>query len=419
MVRQTVPRRAVLALTGSALFSGCLTTSRESTKPTQSMTKTDSRPAVEGSWPQLGQNAGHSGYNPTVPATYSDLRWKTETEGPLTTPTVVNDRVYITRGKPTDSGPEATLEAYNLNTGKREWVTSLDTSFVFHAPLSDLRPIYHDGVLYLNIDEKFVAIDADTRETLWRTSAFKTFINDPPVVTDDAIYGAGFEGLSCFEHDGSKRWTFTPNGRTLHLGVPSILDDTVYTTVNGDLTALETTTGKVKWRKPSKNTFFSVIVTENEIIQAGDDVLVSELDGTKRWQAPNVPKASIRPAVGESGVFLADHFRNVVARELDSGDARWKTVLKGDRAQGTMPTVTDGAVNLLRSDEENITMYSLNAVDGKTTWQISRKGNRGRGPIPARDTIVFTTQYTSGNQGGAITVSKGVKTTSQLWAFNV
>lgn len=142
-----------------------------------------------------------------------------------------------------------------------------------------------------------------------------------------AIYGAGFEGLSCFEHDGSKRWTFTPDGRTLHLGVPSILDD--------------------------------------------------------------------------------------------SGDARWKALLKGDRAQGTMPTVTDGAVNLLRSDEENITMYSLNAVDGKTTWQISRKGNRGRGPIPARDTIVFTTQYTSGNQGGAITVSEGEETTSQLWAFNV
>ncbi|MGA9402748.1 MAG: hypothetical protein WBV42_17975, partial [Haladaptatus sp.] len=48
-----------------------------------------------GSWAQMGRNSNHSGYNPTIPSTCSDVRWNVETDGPLTTPTIVNDRVYL------------------------------------------------------------------------------------------------------------------------------------------------------------------------------------------------------------------------------------------------------------------------------------------------------------------------------------
>lgn len=427
MVRQSLPRRRVLALTGSALLGGCLGSTPEGTDPSESTTDdesdapmTNGPPAAEGSWAQLGRDAGHDGYNPSVPSTCSDVRWTVETEGPLTTPTVANDTVYVTRGNLTGGAPEATLEAYDLSSGDPKWSVSLDTTYVFHAPLSDLRPVYHDGNLYLNVDEAFVVIDAETRRTRWKTSSFDGFINDPPVVTDDAVYGAGRKGLVCFEHDGSKRWEFEPDGRMSHPSFPAVLGDTVYTAVNGELFALDTETGSVSWRKSDGDFISAVVATENEVIQSGRTVRVFDPDGTERWQEKGAEKASIRPALDEETVYCADLNGNVLARELDSGDLRWERNLpEREWAQGTIPTVTDGAVNLLRTGEENTTVYSLAAADGKTNWKISKKGNRARGPIPARETVVFTTEYTPPSQRESKTVSEGLDTTSQLRAFDV
>ncbi len=226
MVRQSLPRRRVLALTGSALLGGCLGSTPEGANPSESTTDdesdapmTNGPPAVEGSWAQLGRDAGHDGYNPSVPSTCSDVRWTVETEGPLTTPTVANDTVYVTRGNLTGGAPEATLEAYELSSGDRKWSVSLDTTYVFHAPLSDLRPVYHDGNLYLNVDEAFVAIDAETRRTRWKTSGFDGFINDPPVVTDDAVYGAGTKGPRLLR----TRWEQTVGVRTGRTHVSSVV----------------------------------------------------------------------------------------------------------------------------------------------------------------------------------------------------
>ncbi|WP_458210219.1 outer membrane protein assembly factor BamB family protein [Haladaptatus sp. NG-SE-30] len=420
MAPPSVSRRTALALAGSTLFTGCLASTNESTQPTRT-TDTPLNPASDSSWSQLGRDSNHSGYNPSVPATCSEMRWNVKTKGPITTPTVVNDRVYVTRGKPTDGAPDATLEAYDLNSGEQRWATSLDTTFVFHAPLSDLRPIYYDGVLYCNVDERFIALDAQSRERLWETTEFAGFINDPPVVTDDAIYGAGREGLVCFDHDGNEQWSFTPDGRMGGANLPAVLDDTVYTTANQELVALDAATGNERWREQVSGFTTSVVVTDDEIVHAGHEkVRVFDPDRTERWQAPSVPKASIRPAVDDDTVYLADLNGNVKALELDSGETRWTRELpENEWAQGTIPTVTDGAVNLLRTDTENVTIYSLNAKDGETNWKLSKSGNRGRGPIPANDSIVFTSEYTPPSQRQSKTVSEGVDTDSQLWAFDV
>ncbi len=318
----------------------------------------------------------------------------------MTTPTVVNDRVYLTRGKSTDNAPVATLEAYDLETGKPQWSSSLDTTFTFGAPLFDLRPIYHDGVLYVNVDERF--------------------INDPPVVTDDAIYGAGLNSLICFEHDGSERWEFAPDGHMNYPSTPAVLDGTVYTVTDRTLVALDADSGEQLWTGESGEVMSNVIATENEIVQAGIGVQVFEPDGTERWAEDTTQKASIRPAVDDETVYCADLDGNVLARELSSGDLRWqRTLPEQEWSQGTIPVVTDRAVNLHRTNGEKTTVYALNAEDGKTKWKISKKGTRSRGPILARDTVVFTTQYTPPKQRESKTVSDGLDTTSQLWTYDI
>lgn len=437
MPSKVTSRRTILTLAGTVLASGCVgkiprgqpeDSSKSSTTGSGAMASTGD-PAPEGSWPQFGHDAAHTGYNPTMDATEPSVTWSTELDGVLTTPTVVGDTVYVTRGKPTGDGPIATAEAYALDSGSRRWSESLGFGFSFHAPLSDHRPIYQRGTLFFNMGNGVAAFNPTAAKREW-TAQIET-ASDPPVVASNAIYIAGRKALYCLNDDGTTRWRYPPaestpteNDRGHHengfvsISAPAVGDDAVYLLVDGTLVALALTDGSERWRHESNIHSGSVVLAEDALVSAGHDHLqVVTLDGTARWSTGEHGQeiGGIRPAVANGTVYLAGLKGKAAAYTLESGEKQWRTQF-GPRtwSQGTIPTVTNGAMTVIDVADGSIVIQALDPSSGDTLWTRSQLGERGRGPVPAHGRYVATAQPLPDNSSK--TISSGIDVTSTLWA---
>lgn len=449
---RTTSRRAVIATAGSALFAGCVgslpsdggstgeTTGTESTTTARVRDPSTGPRASDAAWTQPGKTAAHPGSNASITAPDDEPAetWQTELEGPLTTPTVVGDAVYITRGELTDEAPVARVEAYDLASGSRRWTTSLETRYAFSAPFDNFRPVYHRGTLYLATDESVTAVDARSGAVLWNTPV-GTHVNDPPVVGDDGVYVCGvIDGVVvALDHDGTVRWRYpesetTTEGR--HRGgirgirQPALADGTLYASFSGSarLVALDAATGDEQWRHdPERDRPVgseAVVATADELVRASHGgVEVFDRDGTLRWSYDGIEEAVIRPAVAHGAVFVAGLEGLVLGLDAGEGTERWRTQLAPDEfVQGTIPVVTDGALHALRTTpaEKTVAVHALDPETGEDRWTLARSGTRGRGPVPARGRYVLATQTTPLEQRRNKTVSEGLDTSSSLWAFS-
>ncbi len=153
MVRRQSSRRAVLALAGASLCTGCLGgISRSSLADSLSGSNADDSTtppadgpvAPEGSWPAIGRDAGHTGYNSTIGAEKPTDRWTEQFDGPATTPTVVDGTVYLARGAYDQSAKltRVTLDALSLDSGEKLWERSW-------ASIRGYGPIPADGAYVL------------------------------------------------------------------------------------------------------------------------------------------------------------------------------------------------------------------------------------------------------------------------------
>lgn len=417
-------RRAVLALAGGSLVAGCVASSgpsesNGSATPSDAAGGTPRVPSVdEASWPQVGRESNHTGYNPTMDATKPSERWAVDLDGPLTTPTVVGDTVYVSRGAPTDGAPAATVEAFALDSGEKLWSKDLDTEFRFGAPYSDLRPAFHDGTLYLTLGKEVVALDPATREKRWSTS-LNTFVQDSPVVTDDSVYVRA-EDLVCFDENGDERWRFGPEDTPI-TSLPGVADETAYLLTIGGLVALDTDDGTERWQTETNGLSSTpVVAKDGSVIHAGHDTVVAvDSDGTRLWKASRDGGAVVHPAVANGTVFVAGLKGTIAAYALASGERRWETTVDADaEQQATIPTVTKGAVHMVRVGDGSATVRAFDWKTGEVQWTLSRQATRARGPIPAHATYLLSTSRTPQKQRNEGTIAEGQDTESTLYAFS-
>jgi outer membrane protein assembly factor BamB len=342
MARRQPSRRAVLALAGGALFGGCVG---------RVDTGLGDDEVDDASWPGVGCDDRHTGYDPTtaVGDEAPDERWATALDGPLTTPTVVGDTVYLTRGAPTDGAPEATLEAFGVATGERRWSKSLDADFAFHAPNSDFRPVYHDETVYVNVNEGVTAVDAATRQVRWAVS-YDGMFNDLPVATDDGVYLGGAvrveddndpphrgskPGLVALSHDGEERWRATTDERMGRPHVPAATEDTVYVSFGHELAALDPADGSDRWRTEVGTRTTTPVVADDAILLASHGrVEAVGLGGTPRWLTKvDTLDAVTRPAVADGRVFVAGFRGTNLALDLAVRCPRRRRRRHPDRAR--------------------------------------------------------------------------------------
>ena len=375
--------------------------------------------ASDAAWPQLGRTAGHAGFTPSVTVGDPDRQWAVEMDGILTTPTVAAGPVYVTRGQPTGDGPTATLEAYRLADGTEQWTRSLGSSFEFNAPLSNHRPAYHRGTLYVTAGDGVVAVDAESGDRYWRATPV-ALINDPPVVTDTGVYITAFQPtrLVCPAHDGRERWQY-PSSGTPTEGDGAVVGDRVYTATRRDgLACLDASDGRERWLYDGGVSYgTSLAATDEYVVHHGaGPVEAVRPDGSSAWQS-EMAEASVRPAIAEETAYVVTLEGYAVAFDFETGEERWRNALEPfEYAQGTIPVVTDDALLVLRVGEGRVTVYALERSSGDVAWRNSRSADRARGPIPASDDYLFLSRSRSSG-GSRGTIADRTDSTATLAAY--
>lgn len=400
-------RRALLAATGATAFGGCNggvstrgdTTDTDETT-TAGTTTTDATTTVSeadaADWPQMGRNAAHNGYVPEVTAeTEPSVAWETTADGSLTTPTVVGDTVYVTRGNPSeDDDPEATLEAYALDSGERRWSRPLDVAFQYNAPFSNHRPVVYEGTAYVTTTDGLVAVDLETRDVRWRAT-MDPFFNAPPTVTDDGLYATAGTSVVALDHSGDERWRQSFEGRR-RFRLVAVEEGTVYAPLGRRLLALDASSGEVRWEHAPDDglSLASPVAADDSVVRASfGGVERVSTDGTRQWLADGPEEDLLRPVVGEGVAFAAGIQGTVSAYELSSGEQLWQNdVGDGEWTQETAPILLDGSVIAPQSDGSEVSIHALDPASGDERLSVSASDARIRGPVAASGHLVATSQ---------------------------
>jgi len=408
-------RRGFLLATGTTVLAGCSGATRNSdttTTESVSTTATTLRPISPDDWPQLGRTATNNGYASTVNGDAEPtVAAEKSVEGSLTTPTVVGDTVYVTRGVPDPDGPRATLEAYGLASGERRWSRSLGVEFGYNAPFSNHRPVVHGDRVYVTTNAGVVAANRATGDVQWRAEDVAG--NFPPTVTDDYVYVTADETLVALDHEGVERWRKTANGRTARFGLTAVSDDTVLADVDQRLLALDSASGDVRWQHAPEDgpSLATPVVADEMVVRSSfDGVEAVSLDGTREWLADAPDEDLLRPVVGHGMVFTLGLYGTVTAYELSSGEQVWQSsVGDGEWTQETAPILLDDAVLVGQSNGDEVNVHALAPDSGETRWRVSTSATRIRGPVAASGSLVMTTQDRHPNQEGESPVGATVR----------
>jgi eukaryotic-like serine/threonine-protein kinase len=180
------------------------------------------------------ENRGNGGRIIALDAESGGLVWQMETKGdfgsggiPTSTFSVVNGMVYLGVGYEGPNMGEKTLTALDAKTGKEAWKVPSEANFPLVAP---------DGMLYPVVERELLSIDGKMGQERWRwiLDSSKESLSKPTVV-DDIVYIVGNEKRdTCFEGPCPP-----PENHT----------DTLY--------ALNTTTGKEKWKRDIAGGYYS------------------------------------------------------------------------------------------------------------------------------------------------------------------
>lgn len=220
-------------------------------------------------------------------------------------------------------------------------------------------PAVVDGVVYVGSDDGFLyAIDGASGEERWR---FRTdgAACSSPAVSNGVVYVASDDGhlYAVDAAEGGKRWEFAIGeagcawrGRhnLVILSSPAVSRGLVYIgSPDGYLHALDSTTGKQRWRfKP-----VAVLGSPGPVLWRPSPAEVRRLPGQPVYSSP---------VIGGHLVYVRDSLG--VLHALDKATGRWRWSFETGAEIGSSPAVSGGVVYEGR--------YALDAATGKTIWAI-------------------------------------------------
>jgi outer membrane protein assembly factor BamB len=261
---------------------------------------------------------------------------------------------------------------------------------------------------------------------LWRFSA-RALIEFPPAVNDGVAYLADkFGNVRAVDlSDQSVIWDIRRDGRDVgppaDVTGPAYYDGSVFVAFSdGLLVALDSGTGRVRWKRDLKSTLESSPAVLDGRLYIGNDkgyvLSIDTSDGSIDWRfrAPAPVKSS--PSVSQGGVVFGDYAGNMYRVSSRSGDLVWKTATDSGGSGGfySSPAVEYGKVFAGRDDGK---VFAFDFDDGRIDWTYTTRGPIYGSPAVADAGGIGPTVYIGSYDARlyALNASDGRK----RWAFPV
>lgn len=269
------------------------------------------------------------------------------------------------------------IYALDAVTGKLRWKYAPNTGTFISTPA------FSNGVVFTANWNEILAIDTNTKTSLWNFTAGKA-VRSAIAVAGGILYANCDDGYlyALDAGTGSMRWRYFQEGSdTLsgNLSSPTVVDGVVYFGSSRDsyIYALDAATGALKWK-----TFDTYAL--GMTIQSS-------------------------PSVAGGVLYIGDNARNVLALDIYSGAIKWD-FQTGDIILSS-PTVLNGTVYIGSTDK---TFYALDAASGKVKWQSWTGQQVISSPILSKGIVYFGT---SGGGGSKAVYALDASTGNRLWVF--
>jgi len=305
-------------------------------------------------WPQIGFDAGHSGYNPyeTIlsPSTVGGLhlRW---TRSGVSFPVVAKGLLFAS------DASEFRLSAFDARSGALRWQGD-------PTPESPGAPAFDGGRVYAtSYGPELYAFDAHTGTLLW-SSTGPAYGFSPPTIKRGRVY-VGDPGTSYSfafdEMSGDQLWavdSFPENTNAQ----PVAADGLVF--LGPPFTAVNAATGKIVWTSSisggSPTAVGGVLYTTVEYSSVD---AVDAADGTIVWSTEIGGYGGLL-AVANGVVYAGNSLGTVTALEAATGHNLW-TATVGAFAIGGTPAVANGVVYAGSVDGQ---LAAIDAGTGVVLW---------------------------------------------------
>ncbi|SFS87838.1 PQQ-like domain-containing protein [Halostagnicola kamekurae] len=237
-----------------------------------------------------------------------------------------------------------------------------------------------------------VALDTASWTTTWTHDTAGR--PNPPTIADDLLVATGDQGdVTALEAStGDTQWTRTfgdDHQRASIPAPPAVDDDAVYITADGSaaqgIYALDRETGETQWEITGPNIPEPLVRTEDVVLASYDRYELAAFDaasGDRQWSRAMSDGGLFSPAIGHSRVFSADE-ETVSALAVEDGDVHWERTLEVDGS----PLVVGESVVVPTTDR----IMGLSIEDGSELWALSETSATRSVPV-SRGLL-----YTSGN----------------------
>lgn len=330
-------RRALIAAVGGGLVAGCMRTADSPSEGDQE----DGELVGDDSADSRGNDGDGGGLH----------EWSVRADGPLTRPTVGDDRVFV-------GSVDRTLYAIDRSTGDVVWTVEQDDAFS--------APTVVNGAVHTYVDGSLLRLDSATGEIVGEARAAGTMRITPELtLIDQTVISSAASGYIAFDQvGGTELWRSDLGGRYgPAIGEEIVVFGSVYDTPSDgrsketEVHALDIETGEVVWSLQreefeGENITVSFAILDGivgMVIDTGIVCGIDTTDGTVLWETktshrrdPNLGGNDVPTPIGFNGQFVICS-EDVQAIDIETGKRNW-AVGSGLSEIRTRPLIVDETV---------------------------------------------------------------------------